>query len=57
MIEVLVWLLITQNSGSNASTIVVERFKAGQQCEHVRQNLRWPGEAKCIQANIYIPAK
>lgn len=54
MIEVLVWLLISQNGYNGGNAVVVERFKTQEQCEHVKKNLRDDSRARCIQANILV---
>lgn len=59
MTEVLVWLfLYTAGVGTAASTVVVERFKTKEQCEHVLRAANNMGNSQrhaCVQANILIP--
>lgn len=59
MTEVLVWILLYSAAhGSNAPTVVVERFKAKEQCEHVLRAVNNLGNSyrhTCVQANILVP--
>ena len=53
MTEYLVWLLISVGGYNTDQVVKIETFKSQVQCEHVRKQLAWPRDAKCVQANVY----
>lgn len=60
MTEVLVWLFLYSAGGGTAApaTVVVERFKTKEQCEHVLRaanNMENSNRHACVQANILVP--
>lgn len=59
MLEVLVWLLISESDGSynRGNVSVVERFRTEEQCERVAKLLAKTSNNKftyCIQSNVLV---